>query len=146
MCQKWSDVLQMIGWGGGREFESKVVWVSSCVKWFQSAVLMLGEHTRSYPVLNWARVTFWGTEPQYGEKCWTKKSSPAKPPNIRMPWFNLSFPQENEFDNNFFWPCLSFDVGRTGVGFAVGRGGDNGAAMINTQLQGRGGKKIAYFC
>lgn len=65
---------------------------------------------------------------------------------MRTPRFNLSFPQENKFNNNLLWPCLSFDVARTRVGFAVGRGRDNGAAMINTQLQGRGGKKIAYFC
>lgn len=71
----------MIDWVG--EFENKVsdFFFFPCVGWFQSAVLMLRECTRSYIILNRARVMFWGPD---SEKCWPKMPSPKRKPPPKL--------------------------------------------------------------
>lgn len=80
------------------------------------------------------------------QKCWIKTTSPKRKPPPKLDECSyLISPSLREMvlpasSLLMLWCC------GTGVGFAVGRGGDSGAAVINTQLQGRGGEKIAYFC
>lgn len=132
VCDEW-----LTGW---ESLRTKFLISPPRVEWFQSAVLMLRERTRSYSILNWARMMFWGPE---SEKCWTEKPSPKRKPPPKLGGCpNLISPSPKEMVLPAsslallaLWCC------RTGAGFAVGRGGDNGAAVINTQLQGRGGRK-----